>query len=331
MSLESKLAAARFLEYNRDEAFKNLLAAEEHLRFAKPGSTGEEAGCIVKHLAEVESHADEGVSHSSELGLDEEARLWRELRDRARRLRYRVMAEGVVRPEEMIREVRSLRHFLESWNPELSALSCQCTGEAQEAGQRGEVKAPAPEVGERGVVVVQVRGGSYSKPEERLNREPPARLHAMATWRDVLVIYGGLHVGKGVLRLLKEVDNRMGWAANPPSRRLTTWVAVGAGVAAPFVAMNRRIRSPWDTFALLVGGYLSTYVWDVAEEVAATGVLLSPPLSLAPRTFALPPAQAAPAPAPAPAQAAPAQQAPAVVTAGAVAFEAVPAPRATVV
>lgn len=284
--LETKLAAARFLEYNRDEAFKNLLAAEEHLRFAKPGSTGEEAGCIIKHLAEVESHADEGVSHASELGLDEEARLWRELRDRARRLRYRVMAEGVRKPEELIREVRAMRRFLESWNPELSALSCRCAGEVQEAG--GETGGPRPtaEAGAAG----SWQAAPNPEPEERLNREGSAGHHAMATWREALTVYGGVHVGKGLLTLLKEIDYRMGWAANPPSGRLTTWVSVASAIAAPIAAL--RMRKPWDTVALLIGGYLSTYLWDVASEAAGAGALRLP-FSPAPRTFALTRAQQA--------------------------------------
>ena len=285
-----RLRIAQFLEYNRDGAFKNLLAAEEHLRYARPGTTGAEAACIIKHLAEVESHCDEAISHAAELGYDEEVELWRQLRDRARELRYRIMLHGVPRPEDAIREVRAMRQLLESFNPELSAMGCAVCGVVEERLSGGGQ-------GVREARVTQPPAWAPEPNPEGLNRgssENPGG-GAMATLGEVLTIYAGEHVGKGILRALKEIDLMLGTAANPPLQRVTTIASIGAGVALPLIAMSGRVRRPWDIFLVLVGGYLSTVLWDVVEEMTAGGTATAG-LALAPRVYYVaPPAATAPA------------------------------------
>jgi len=53
-----------FLNFNRDEIFKGIVAVEGHFRNVKPGFEAGDLACIVKHLADVEGHCDEAISHS---------------------------------------------------------------------------------------------------------------------------------------------------------------------------------------------------------------------------------------------------------------------------
>lgn len=111
-----------FLKWNKDEIFKGLIAIENHFRYLRSG----DFGCIIKHLAEVEGHCDEAISHAAELGLEELSNKFRELRDMVKDFREKLSEYS---PTEGIRRVRELRKFFESFNMEYS-VKCAC-GEAK--------------------------------------------------------------------------------------------------------------------------------------------------------------------------------------------------------
>ena len=91
----------------------------------------------------------------------------------------------------------------------------------------------------------------------------------MADWKTVGVNYGGQHIGKGLSRLIKEVDRYMGKEAAPVQERPSTWITVIASIGLPAAAIFLKLRDPWDKLAILTGGYLSTALWDIAEEAMA--------------------------------------------------------------
>lgn len=107
-----------FLKWNKDEIFKGLIAIENHFRYLRSG----DYGCILKHLAEVEGHCDEAISHSAELGLEEMCKKFRELRDLVKEFREKLKD---LSPTEGIKKIRELRKFFESFNPEY-AVVCRC-------------------------------------------------------------------------------------------------------------------------------------------------------------------------------------------------------------
>jgi len=287
--IERRLKIAQFLEYNRDEVFKNLLAVEEHLRFAKPGTTSSEAACIIKHLAEIESHCDEAISHASELGYDEEVDYWRQIRDKVRDLRYRIMLEGIQNPTEMIRDVRQIRQILESFNPELSAMGCGVCGAAMQLGENKQ---------EESTKAIPQLPQFIEPNTQNLNRGLDInKTIKMARKGDVLLIYAGEHVGRALIEGAKEIDLVTGRAANPPLERPSTWIALGSAVAFTVIALTGKIKPPWDVFLTIVGGYASTLLWDIGKEVIAGGPILGTPfksgptLSGTPKVFILPKAQ----------------------------------------
>jgi hypothetical protein len=95
----------------------------------------------------------------------------------------------------------------------------------------------------------------------------------MASWREIGVIYGGQHIGKGISRGLKELDRYMGKEAAAVQERPSTWVVVAGAVGLPLLAVYAKLKDPWDKLAILTGGFLSTNLWDIVEEamVAAGG------------------------------------------------------------
>lgn len=92
----------------------------------------------------------------------------------------------------------------------------------------------------------------------------------MATWRDVGIKYGAQHIAKGINRALIEVDRMAGKAAAPIQERPSVWTSIGLGIALPIAAMYLKVKDPYDKLLILIGGYLSTNVWDYIEE-AMTG------------------------------------------------------------
>lgn len=116
-----------FLEFNKDEIFKNIIAVEGHLRNVKPEYDAGDLACIVKHLADIEGHCDEAISHSLVAEGESSSKKFRELRDRVRDFRKKVQ-RGKITPEEGIREIREIRAFFESFNPEYDISKCKTCG-----------------------------------------------------------------------------------------------------------------------------------------------------------------------------------------------------------
>ncbi|MEM2292755.1 MAG: hypothetical protein QXX41_05720 [Nitrososphaerota archaeon] len=91
----------------------------------------------------------------------------------------------------------------------------------------------------------------------------------MATLRDVGVSYGGQHIGKGLSKLLTEIDKIANKATAPVFERPSTWITIAAAAGLPAAAIFFKLRDPWDKLAILVGGFISTNLWNIIEEAAA--------------------------------------------------------------
>jgi hypothetical protein len=243
--------AERFLRWNRDEIFKSLIAAEGHLRVFKPGLTPEDLTCVVKHLAEAESHADEAISHASQLGDDELARKFAELRDALKAFRTELQ-QRAPEPGEAIRRVRSLRGQFESFNPGYVVSTCKLCADIEEILKKLE---GGVEVKQKTLISEQIEYKSGGSTVE---------------WKEVGVVYGGLHIAKGITVGLKELDKYLGKQAEPVERRPSTWLVVGLSMGLPLAAYYLKLSEPWDMLMVLIGGYISTALWDIIEEAGMT-------------------------------------------------------------
>ena len=116
---------SKFLTFNQDEIFKNLIATEGHFRNAD--SKQDIKGflyCNVKHLADAEQHADEAISHSTVVADQETVDNYKKVRNDIRDLRHDLQ-KGEVPPSEGITRVRGIRRDFESFNPEFDISKCK--------------------------------------------------------------------------------------------------------------------------------------------------------------------------------------------------------------
>ena len=108
-----------FLEYNKDNIFKNLLQAEHH---AKVLTDPSHAQCITKHLAFIEGEAEEAYSHA-QIVEPENAEIYMDFRNLVHALRKRVM-KGNISKDELSKSLWALRKAFEEFNKEYSTLEC---------------------------------------------------------------------------------------------------------------------------------------------------------------------------------------------------------------
>jgi hypothetical protein len=92
------------------------------------------------------------------------------------------------------------------------------------------------------------------------------------TWRDTGFIVGGQHIGKFLTKAFEMVDGYMGKAVAPVQERPSTWINIGGGLALIVIPrISKRIGPTLDYLMTVIGGYMTTKVWDYAEEsMAAT-------------------------------------------------------------
>lgn len=117
---------AYYLRFNKDELFKNLIAAEEHFRNVERTGVDRDGAfnCAVKHLASGEGHSDEAVSHSLIAESEETSLMFQDLRDDVRELRHDLQA-GLITASEGLRGTRGLRREFERFNPEYDISKCE--------------------------------------------------------------------------------------------------------------------------------------------------------------------------------------------------------------
>jgi len=122
-----------YLNFNRDEIFKNLIASEGHFRNFKSlkEDTAGYLNCIVKHLADAEGHCDEAISHALIAENEETSRSFLELRDTIRDFRRYVQSSPITR-DEGIREIRKLRRQFEGFNSDYDVSKCETCGDTSE-------------------------------------------------------------------------------------------------------------------------------------------------------------------------------------------------------
>ena len=133
VTFNEKSKEGYYLNFNRDEIFKNLIASEGHFRNfinLKEDAAGY-LNCIVKHLADAEGHCDEAISHSLIAETKDKSQRFLELRDEIRGFRRWVQSSPITR-DEGIREIRKIRRRFEGFNPDYDVSKCETCGDSEE-------------------------------------------------------------------------------------------------------------------------------------------------------------------------------------------------------
>ena len=138
-----KSKEAYYLNFNRDEIFKNLIASEGHFRnfINLKEDTAGYLNCIVKHLADAEGHCDEAISHALIAETKDESQYFLELRDEIRGFRRWIQSSPITR-DEGIREIRKLRRRFEAFNSAYDVSKCETCGDSEEIMAEVTKKSP---------------------------------------------------------------------------------------------------------------------------------------------------------------------------------------------
>jgi hypothetical protein len=80
---------------------------------------------------------------------------------------------------------------------------------------------------------------------------------------------GSQHLGKGIERILVEVDKALGKAGAPVIERPSTWGNILGG--ALMVVAGAYVSKPLDEILTEAGWHMTTKVWDAIEEAMAAG------------------------------------------------------------
>lgn len=365
--------AETFLSWNKDEIFKGLIAIEGHLRNVKPEFKSQDLSCILKHASEIEGHADEAISHSAQLGKDDLSAKFRELRDRIRDYR-RTLQQTNFPVEENIRQIREIRRFFESFNPEYDISQCKACGNIEEILSKLKIPKTSPAELEEETAhrVLEYLSQKYNVPKPKLTlldkcpTEPTqfglfqtvkgtpeivlcrgsADIHktvhefahylqflsgkplneqeaealalkemekplyteashirvsggfSMAlTWLETGLIVGGQHIGVGLRKVFEWVDSAVGKAGAPVVERPSTWINIAGGLALIlYPRFSKRVSPTIDMLMTVIGGYMTTKIWDyIGEAAPAAARLFVPAPAVTPPP--LPPTPPAPAPA----------------------------------
>jgi len=88
------------------------------------------------------------------------------------------------------------------------------------------------------------------------------------TVRDLAIVYGSQHIGKGIVRGLEYLDTLYPGAVfgADPSLVADLFGTVGGILGGLY------LKSPFDVLSALIGGYMSTDLWRHAEKMAAPAV-----------------------------------------------------------
>ncbi len=246
----------RFLDYNNDNIFINLLQLETHLRNLDDLETdGGQVSCLTKHLAEAEGEASEAISHSATISPDKTS-IYRKTKTKLYELRKNLPSYS---PNKAILKVREIRKEIEKVVPAFNTENCIACEKMDESVRK-----------------VFKSGSNNSISKRKFGGQ------RMVANKDIGVIAGSQFAGKLVEVLADQADVAMGQTGAPAFTRASTWINIGGGLAAVVLGMVALKKNPTARLAVVVAGtHMLTKVVDVAQEamvptVPTAGIAAAP-------------------------------------------------------
>jgi len=242
----------RFLEYNNDNIFINLLQLETHLRNLDNLETDEsQVSCLTKHLAEAEGETMEAISHSATIAADKTP-FYRKIRKKLNELRKNLPSYS---PDKAILKIREIRKTVEKIVPRFDTENCVACNVLDEKVRK-----------------VFKSGSNNSFSKKKYGGQ------IMVSARQVGLIGGSQFGGKLATILADQADAMTGTVGAPAFARTSTWINIGGGLAATLAGMLALKANPDAQLALTVmGTHMLTKVVDVATEMMPTAPPVPPP------------------------------------------------------
>jgi hypothetical protein len=238
----------KFLKYNKLNVLTNLLQAEDHARYLGEKYDVAHASCVTKHLLITIGESNEGISHSPS---KEEKRIFAEIRNEALRLMEDI---GNISRDELIGRIREVRKRAEGLEKGFNLSECRSC----------EIVSPE-------------KKALYSSP---YSINPDRKM----AWKETAIVLGTLHASKGITLGTDYVDTWAGKTGAPVQERPSAWINVGVGLGLVLIPRIVRMSSTVDTVLTLVGGFMTTKIWDYVQEYTVAGAPLRAPVRVAPPT-----------------------------------------------
>jgi len=249
-----------FLKYNKDNIFKNLVQAEDHLKKVKEPNF---AQCALKHTMFAEGEAEEAVGHSMSVE-PESTEDFKELVEDVTKLRKEIQT-GNFDPDKTVSDVRRIRRKFESFNKDYDVSRCRSCGEVIE-----KLKSTLKNAETAKALNKSNPLSSYS-----INRGEKR----MVTSREIGIIAGSQFAGIAAKTGVDYVDKVTGKAGEVAWKRPSTLISIGAGVALPLIAM-KYLRGDTALAATVIGtSMLASEIFSIIRERAGISGLAAYPYS----------------------------------------------------
>lgn len=241
----------RFLNYNNDNIFINLLQLESHLRNLSDLQTDEsQISCLIKHLAEAEGEASEAISHSATIEPNKTFS-YRKVKEKLHELRKNLINYS---PDEAILEIRKIRKIVEKVVPAFNTENCAACNELDKS--IGKV----------------FKSGSNKDISEKLGGQ------IMVVTKDIATIAGAQFAGKLVDVLANQADVMTGTTGAQAFARTSTWINIGGGIALTLAGLFFKRNEKAQLALIVAGTHMITKVVDLAQEMATPGLAATAPM-----------------------------------------------------
>lgn len=211
---------------------KHLLAIEDHARNLRDNYSASHVSCITKHLLQAEEQSDEAISHSSVVKPDT-TKTFNILRSEIIKLRNRLTSG--MNQIELINSVRGVRRYVEKLNPAYDIEKCKVCSNIIDSS----------DFGGKDINTVQTNKDIID------NSFVGDKLMDKNTFG---VIQAGQFVGVGVKEIANYVDKKTGKTGMPAFKRPSTYIDLGAGLAASLASLYMKKGSDEVKLGLAVAG-----------------------------------------------------------------------------
>ena len=243
-----------FLEYNKDNIFKNLIQAEDHLKnLSEPGFNQ----CALKHLLFVEGELEEAVTHSLVVAPKKHDN-YKSLVSKVKYIRKEIQ-KGNADPKKTSMQVRNIRRDFEKFNRDFDTAECKACGEP--------IKNISKDLNSKLTFNNHTHNSGPIKDYKQLNGENENM--AKNTYGALMYMNAGQFAAEGVRYLVE--TQKPEW---------DKYVSIGGGIGLQALALFVKMPSAVKNIALVTGSNLlangvTNMIKGVVTPTAAMAVSLN--------------------------------------------------------
>ena len=221
-----------FLEYNKDNIFKNLIQAEDHLKkLNEPGFNQ----CALKHLLFVEGELEEAVTHSLVV-VPEKHDKYKFLVSKVRKIRKEIQ-KGKADPKNTSMEVRNIRRDFEKFNKDFDTAECKACGD--------EIKNISKDLNNNPSFNDYIHNSSPIKDYSQLNGENKNMVKE--TYSALMYMNAGQFAAEGIKYLVE---------TNATIAPYEKWATIGGGIGLQMLGLFVKMPKALKSISIVTGSNL---------------------------------------------------------------------------